>query len=259
MIFIPPFAMLDSTLNSYRHLMLPHLLTHQVYSNHFKRVKGLGQYIILDNGAAEGVKVTGRQLVDTCYDYKVDELVLPDVMGSSDATYDVATDFLTDYRNRLPVSTRLGYVLQGRTVTEAVDTYHRVRGNTRLLAKINVWYLPRLLVTPENPDARIDVAEYILDLEGKLPKPIHFLGAAPTFISEIATVRDRHLRIRSMDTSAPFVYAFAGRFIAEEGVQRRDQEKYFTSLVDNTTRALAMRNCSVMEGWAGAQTPTSEV
>lgn len=259
MIFIPPFAMLDSTLDSYRHLMLPQLLRNEEYSNHFKRVKRLGQYIILDNGAAEGVYTPPTRLVDTCYDYKVDELVLPDVMGDAEMTKLAVLDFLADYRNRLPISTRLGYVLHGRTVEEVLDTYHSVVANRDLERRISVWYLPRLLVTSHNPATRIQVARYILGTE-KMAKPIHFLGAAPGFINEAILIRDElRGRVRSMDTSAPYVYAIAGKDISELGYASRDQERYFISLVSNATRALATRNCEVMNGWVGSQASSSQM
>jgi hypothetical protein len=258
MIFIPPFQMLDSTLSTYRHLMLPHLLDYEVYSAHFSRVKGLGQYIILDNGMAEGVETSSDKLIEIAYKYKVDELVLPDVLGEAEATYDKVLDFMADYRNRVPVQTLLGYVLQGNSPGEVMTHYNRVCSNAKLHMRINVWYLPRLLVTPRHPNARISVAHHILSVEGNMRKPIHFLGAAPSFISEAQSIRDvLKGRVRSMDTSAPYVYALEGKSIAPGVVAHRNLERYFTSLISPEVRQLAHQNCEVMNAWIGSQASAS--
>jgi hypothetical protein len=259
MIFIPPFALLGTSSHYYRHLMLPHLVHEPRYASHFKQVKRLGQYVILDNGAAEGVSIPNEGLVDTAHDFRVDELVLPDVMHDGNATYARVLDFLSDYRNKLPVSTLLGYVLQGRTLREVIDSYYQVQANPTLMAKINVWYLPRLLVTRRHPTARIDAANYLLG-DVRMQKPIHFLGASPVYIDEAIEVRDRlRGRVRSMDTSAPFVYAIAGKSLAFGGEVWRDQRKYFTTVIDNATRELALQNCEIMNGWVGATSSASQV
>lgn len=263
MIYIPPFAMLselERDARNFRHLMLPHLLYNERYSTFFSRAKKLGQYIILDNGAAEGQEVAWSRLIDVANVYKVDEFVLPDVMGNPDATLAMAKDFLLEVRGRLPIRTKLGYVLHGSTAQDAIWTYEKLKAQTpSLFSRVEVLYLPRILVTPMNPRARIEVAGHILQTE-RLPKPIHFLGASPHRIDEGKWIRDGlGGKVRSMDTSAPFVYALRHAYVNDGSRLMRDQDTYFTASVTDHVRHIAMRNCEVMDEWIGSKASASTV
>lgn len=260
MIYIPPFALLSDTLHehkNYRHLMLPHLLYHERYMHFFMKVKHLGQYIILDNGAAEGAEVAWSRLASTAHDYRVDELVLPDQMGNPEATLEMAKDFLSDTKNTLPKKTRLGYVLHGNNARDAKASYDRLTKAVSFFNRIEVIYLPRILVTAKEPRARIEVAQYIMN---DTSKPMHFLGASPHRLDEGKWIRDE-LRgaIRSMDTSAPFVYAMKYAYVNDGSKRGRDIDTYFDTPIDPHMRDIAKRNCEIMDGWIGAQASASQV
>ena len=261
MIYIPPFQMLPepSIGTAFRHLMLPHLINSPRYSNFFSKVADQGQYIILDNGKAEGEQVPDKKLAGIAWSYRVSEIVLPDSMGDPEETEALARGFLSEWRSTLPVRTKIGYVLHGRTSHEIELTYEKLRSYKRLYDIIDVLYIPRSVITAEQPRARVDAAGYILNTENH-PLPIHFLGASVEAIDEGKWIRDGlGGRIRSMDTSAPFVYALRGAYINDGSRIKRDIDTYFTSMWDEGKRHVAKKNCAIMDAWIGTSKSALEV
>jgi hypothetical protein len=259
MIYIPPFQMLPEPNMgaTFRHLMLPHLLYSPRYSNFFSKVMDQGQYIILDNGKAEGEEISHDVLAGIAWSYKVSELVLPDSMGDPEETEALARDFLATHRQSLPVKMKMGYVLQGRTSKEIEYAYDDLRRSKRLYDSIDVLYIPRSIVTADHPRARVDAAAYIMHQE---LKPIHFLGASVEAIEEGKWIRDGlGGRVRSMDTSAPFVYALRDAYVSDGKKIKRDIPTYFTSMWDDTKRIIAKQNMEIMDGWVGKKTSASQV
>lgn len=257
MIYIPPLQMLSSTGDSHRQLMLPHMTWNEDYGRYFGKAKPGNKYTILDNGAAESVKVSFDKLASTANAYDVDELVLPDALGDRVHTNRLAVDFLVGFGSKINIRTQLGYVLHGYDVRDTIEAYEELKLNRALFNRLGVLYLPRMLVTDREPLARLDVARYILKDE-RLPKAIHFLGAAPHFLREVKHVAAAaDLRIRSMDTSAPFVYAIRGRSVEEQVHIKRDIETYFGTPMTNDQKCLAWQNMATMDGWVSAKARTS--
>jgi hypothetical protein len=245
MIYIPPFAMLDESPGRVlppMQLMLPHLVKFELYSNHFKKMAGLNKYIILDNGANEGATTSMMDLSKVADDYGVHELVLPDVMGSFEETLSLTKFFLNQYERRIPTWTKLGFVLHGVNANEVLENFERLRRIKVIYNKLGVLYIPRMLVTEGNLTARIDIAKYILTEDST--KPIHFLGASPLWLDEIAQV-PRH--VRSMDTSAPYVYAKRGVSVATGRSVARDHATYFRGTMNHNQKRLALENCKYLD------------
>jgi hypothetical protein len=66
--------------------------------------------------------------------------------------------------------------------------------------------------------------------------------------------------IRSMDTSAPYVYALKEEYVDGGQVIKRDIDAYFTSAWTPAMKIIAARNVALMDGWIdGTQTPSREV
>lgn len=258
MIYIPPLQMITETGKSRMQLMLPHMTTHETYARHFQKARDLGKYTILDNGAAEGVNITPARLSSTAWNYKVDELVLPDVMGNPELTFHRALDFHASERHRIPVKTKLGYVLHGNSATATYEAYLALR-ETVLYKWVRVLYLPRRLITGDDPFARLNAARLILEVEGTADRRIHFLGASPIFLREPRHAAVQKLPIRSMDTSAPFVYAIRGRSVDGRVHIRRDVDTYFGTPMSNATKELALANMATMDGWTSEEASLSSV
>ena len=254
--FISPIDALPMTEDQALHLMLPQLVDEPEYKRHFLKMRRLGKRIILDNGANEGFEISDKELAKIAGDFFVDELVLPDVMGDFHATVARSKDFLNQQRLNLRREVEFGFVLHGRTYYDAISNFDFLMNSRELYSQISVIYLPRMMVREVGDRVRINVADYIFTQAPKLNKHIHFLGASPLWMLECKEASQLAVgpkkRIRSMDTSAPFVYARAGKYV-DEGVYKRNEKTFFHSPLSIDQRLMARENMDAMNRWAGAR------
>jgi hypothetical protein len=184
--------------------MLPQLVTNWDYSVTYKgHCVDQDQYVILDNGAAEGDEWDIERLHELAEHYQVNEVVLPDELRGMESTLerlDHALDFLRTRYER-PQDSPFNYmaVIQGRSWSQ-ITAFVRVAMDLDKEGFIGVWGVPRhLLETCHDPAIRLKLAEYLAAI------PMHFLGASPLWIRE-GSYASRHPNVRGMDTSAPYVY-----------------------------------------------------
>lgn len=203
-------------------LMLPQMMKDDVYRYVYqKHCDDPDQFVILDNGAAEGVSFPLADLMHMAKAYGVDEVVLPDVIGDAEATrYKAQGAFL-----RLPwlheSDLRLQYVVQGSTFDEFADEIEWAAFHSR----IDTIGIPRHAVSTLNAeDARFELA--LQAFEVNPVKPVHLLGGSPVFPAEIGAY-DWPKNVRSHDTSSPFNYAFNQTKLRSGDFIRRPT-KYFS-------------------------------
>jgi len=233
--------------------MLPQWVGNLTYDKFFKYRAGMGDHIILDNGANEGYKISLDRLCTLANRYGVSELVLPDTMGDFEETLGQAKLFLGHYASSCPKWTKFGFVLHGANYEDAARNFAKLRGIKELYDMISVIYIPRMLVTKKEPGARISLAYYIHGHNNRFvsrnqEKQIHLLGASPICMTEVRDARKSVSAIRSMDTSAPYVYALKGKHV-DDGVVHREHDTYFYALIDPGTRKLALQSCELMDSW----------
>lgn len=243
---IPPTSLLSYTWRTHYQLMLPHLLGDATYAHHYWNLKASGKYIILDNGKAEAQDITNHRLIGLLKRWRPHEFVLPDVLGNADATVDAVDTFFEDLGERRIYSS-LGIVAQGRCIDEALTCLSEIMDEH--YNRVDVIYLPRLLVKPEDPTARLALAHVV---KADYPdKPIHFLGAAPSYIREMEVAGLSGL-VRSMDTSAPFNYAYEGSLL-EMGEVISRPEKYFDQPASMFSRSVVLANVVTALNWSHTQ------
>lgn len=202
-----------------------------------------GDYLILDNGAAEGEPVKDSELIDAAKYYGADEVVLPDVMCKGYDTLRRIRIFLELY-GHLAEQVKFMAVVQGSSFTEVrncIDTLIRDK-------RISVLGIPRHLIsTLDSKGARARVLEYIQRFYGTERKEVHLLGTSPHHPTEIQFISKTYPWVRSVDSSLPYNYAIAGRRLADVGTEPvRRPEGYFTEerevdhelLMDNITTYL---------------------
>lgn len=239
---IPPLSLLPWALASDYHLMLPQLLYSRSYEFFFRHLcLNNDQYVILDNGAAEGYEATDEELVRLVAQFQPDELVLPDVIGDGPATVKRVGEFLRGFD--FEPNCKIGAVAAGQDRADALCTA------VELLSKypdtIDVLYIPRSLVTPDDPKARLHLAEQIHDISDR---EIHFLGASRFWVGEIREVAALPF-VRGMDTSAPFNYTFYGQWVGRQRQITRPGA-YFTIGGHNFDQDLLTVNITTMKEWA---------
>lgn len=221
---IPPIELLEYTDETDLQLMLPQLLSNDVYRYVYQRhCDDPHQYVILDNGIAEGVETQAGQLIKTAHQFGVDEIVIPDIMLDARGTlneYEKFWDYARESESLKGLKTM--FVLQGRNEDE-LFTMADHACNPRFRA--HVIGIPRhTLVTCNNERIRRSLSRYIHSRNKT--KQIHLLGASPEFPSELKHFRGTRY-VRSTDTSSAFNYAFQGELLAQKYAPIRRPPGYF--------------------------------
>lgn len=198
------------------------------------------KFVIMDNGANEGQQLTNEDLEQRAAYLFADELVLPDVLRESEATYAASMKFLHNRTKQLP--SYMG-VVQGRIMSE-LQALIELYADEPLVTTLG---LPRLLVAKAQ-SIRIDLANWI---EQVFPNrfAIHLLGASSKWIREPYYAAKYASHIRSIDTSLPYNYGFEGICIDSTTEQIDRHENYFTRHHSMTTLTAVAHNEEVYKEW----------
>lgn len=233
-------------------LMLPHI-TYPEYTRAYRKFKDRGDYIIMDNGAAEKIALPDNQFVQRALAHKVDELAVPDVLGDADKTFVQFLHFMTDYSDLLVDSEiRIGFVTQGKNVDEAIALIDAVM-RTHWAPYVCTAFVPRLLVKKNNLFARITIAQYINKQYPLLN--IHMFGASKIFAREALMFSKEVPYVRSIDTSMPFNYSIIGKSLDSLELKTLEIGRatdYFEQDCREVDLALVSKNVGTMMQWAGA-------
>lgn len=253
---IPPMGLDSYALHSDIHLALPlpHLMRSMSYIRTYQRAADSGDYVILDNGMAEGVKVQPDTIFAVAETLRVSEIVLPDELRHATETVSGVEVFLARYKSRLEPY-KLMAVAQGITVQEFRGCIHHFADREQITA-IGI---PRLMMsTLGSSSARIDFSNWI---EDKYPKrfKLHLLGADAVHRKEVRWAAKYASHIRSTDSSMPFNYALAGRLLDSHPATVNRPEGYFEhSWLGRVNVAFVKANIETYVGWAdGRDTSTT--
>jgi hypothetical protein len=249
---IPPVDLLEWTSETTTQLMLPHMLSNPQYEYTYKmHCKDPSQYVILDNGAAESEQVTAWDLIEIATKYQVDELVIPDVIGNCEATYEMKEAFFRSMKELGYTMGNLGaiefqYVIQGNSLEDFKQSARDAIEDDR----IDVIAIPRhalAVVSGRNGQRRKQLALWIAERTGK---PIHLLGGSPYFPCELRDNGKWPSTVRSHDTSAPFNFAFEGKHLRNGNVVKRPP-KYFERPADDFDAEYVFKNVNYLKEWTG--------
>jgi hypothetical protein len=183
-------------------LILPSFLQSSiVYRDKVRVCRGRGDFIILDNGVAEGLGIDSEdELYALAKEYQVTEVVIPDVYGDCDATLERFQNWKYDED--------FGHMaVLAATTTDEVMKMLDVYCDAAIVDTIGV---PRLLW--DHGISRSWVAGMLLQFVETTGLAVHFLGMNPDAMYEMLSFPIPG--VRSVDTSAPFVYAKWGVLLA---------------------------------------------
>jgi hypothetical protein len=230
-------------------MLLPQLMVRDDsrYKDFAKRVTTLGTgYVIMDNGAYEAADTFPHaSLVAMAQTQGVDELVIPDVLGSMEGTlgrlhqFDAATVRIR-HKRRL----RYMFVAQGRDMSECLESVRQAVEATNFITTIG---LPKHLVKTVAGTARVVLAARI---HARFPHlDIHFLGSAPSWPDEILQAN----HVRSMDTSMPFAFAWHGKAMDADVIDGCERPSdYFDRPASEFPAELVQQNINKMVEWMNA-------
>jgi hypothetical protein len=181
--------MLDYVIDWDYHMVLAHqLLADAAYAKSYS-AKG-SWYKILDNGVAEGEKISNGQLLDLAYKVGADEVIAPDVMHETKESIRK----LIDFTNTLP-TVKVMAVMQARNWID----FNRIF-DVALECEVSSIALPKLLTGWIGSSARLAAAEIVREA---CDLPIHCLGCS-THLTEAQHLARQGI-VRGIDSAAPVV------------------------------------------------------
>lgn len=256
---IPPISRIGDIERTDYQLMLPYIdglptNRNMQYLRAYKEAVARGDYVILDNGAAEGEEMPEwEHLLKLAHEVGTSEVVLPDVIGEPEATYELAKEA---WANSDP-SLKYMYVIHGPSLPhcyDAIDDAFRLGKGQFTIG------LPRHLVTTIHFAARVDLVRY---LNGHFRFPdatwqVHLLGTNRYWMQEVKYISDvdEHRIVRGVDTSAPYCYAYRQQHMCDGIVER--PEEYWTISADAWGNAVPFEahadyNVKCIAKWAGTK------
>ena len=225
----PPHLLEKYASQTKYHLALPHLFRLEKYQEFYQTKSDDGDFVILDNGAAEGFAYGAKHILTLADLINADEVVVPDAMGDANETLALAQYFA---RYAKPDHQYM-FVIQGTTMEEVLFCL-RALDNGNSFMYVTTLGIPRHLYYIE-PTARAQITEWLIRENFHLRYDIHFLGAnpwmdEPTVLNDLTTGLEG---FRGMDTSLPIYMGLEGRRIdvADQYMQR--PEDFFTRTDDN--------------------------
>lgn len=247
---IPPISLLEYTDETHTQLMLPQLIYSDAYTYVYnKHCEDPDQYVILDNGANEGEDIDPFKLLEIAYDFGVDEIIVPDVIGSHLETVRKLESFITLIMdNKIPLSMKLMFVAQGQTLVEAKASIERAMQ----FAHVRTIALPRhLATTTKVVNARHLLAAWFANKYEGQGASLHLLGGDPGYPTEIADFKHVWPAIvRSHDTSAPFNFAHANKVLARGNKVKRPRN-YFDLPAMAFEENILRKNIDLLKEWTG--------
>ncbi len=236
---IPPRAHLEEATGTGYQLLLPQHCDDNDYFEFYRRRRACGDFLMLDNGAAEGIAFAPEELLTIGMAYMVNEIVVPDVLRDKSATISLASNF-ERLAERCPQFNYMG-VVQGRTMDELETCAIAMSG----LDYIDTLAVPRHVETTTGMGSRAALVKFIFEETGL---PIHLLGCNPEAIDEMGQWGEvyRRYNVRGVDTASPFYYTMGHTLMGDGTVFRRPKD-YF-ELKCRATDTLEA-NISIMKNW----------
>jgi hypothetical protein len=256
---IPPHALqFDSIEPGATYLLLPQFFEDPTYRAYVKQAIETCSLSILDNGAFENVEgFPAERLASLAEEFGIKEIVIPDVLGDRQGTVDRLIDFaLRDLDDLSHPKPRHMAVVQGTSYDDCrrcIDQMVEIKDEYALVSLKGFGIPKHLGKTTEGNEItrssiRLRLANYIHSkYEGRFQ--VHFLGANPAWIGELLHLQT--YRVRSIDTSLPYVYGLQGLDLNDQYVQDNvdleRHEEYFDFVPDDEQLRLIRGNIEFMK------------
>lgn len=240
---IPPRGYERSALQSYIHLVLPlaPLVSNQDYINTYLEARRRGDYIILDNGCAEGQLVNGDVLLKFAQTIGAHEIVAPDVMGEARRTWWATKTFLNAFDEAHDYN--IMGVMQGNTPYER----HQLLERFARFDCISTIGVPKVLVKENGDETRLTEVEFILNEYHDRFK-IHLLGLNKAWPQEVFLLPWPR-EVRSCDSAQPYKLAEIGKLLTLDNAWAPRRIDYFTR-VSQTKPRILQANIRTFQEWA---------
>ncbi len=195
---------------------------------HFYQTRTDDNFVILDNGVAEGYEFGAKYLLTLASDIAVSEIVIPDTMGDADDTLAKAQYFARyaepDYQYM--------FVLQGRDVQEVMFCLNNL-DNGAMFSYVTTIGIPRHLHNIDK-NFRINLTEHLIKEAFNDKFEIHFLGGSPWMREAVVLAETVQYveNFRGIDTSMPIYMGLEGLYINTDPYISRPDD-FFTRSDDH--------------------------
>lgn len=223
------------------HLLLPQHAEDEVYRMHYNRQRACGDFLILDNGVAEGVEISNDDLLLIAFQFMVNEVVVPDVLYEWEATVQKARDFATLAQEAFNKFNFVG-VVQGRNYGELVQCMNALAS----MKYITTIAIPRHVETTVGFGTRARLVSFASAAHNL---PIHLLGTNPHTMQELEAYGDlyRRCNVRGIDTASPYYYAMQGQLINNFDAHCLRPPTYYEAGI--RLKQVLTNNISIMKDW----------
>lgn len=241
---IPPKGYEATALMSNIHLVLPltELIWNSEYVDTYRQARKRGDYIILDNGAAEAQLVDGSQLMSFANTIGAHEVVAPDIMGNASKTYDATVEFLKDFPQAEDYS--IMGVVQGQEFADRT----RLARSFNSIDAITTLGIPKIHISRGGSPMRLRLVEHILyTFPGRFK--IHLLGLSSSYPTEVRDL-DFPKEVRSIDSALPYKATEDGLPLATKNVSHSKRRKNYFTKTSFVQTELLEQNVNTFMQWA---------
>jgi len=205
---------------SYHMVLAQEALRHPAYARWYYEASKRGDFIILDNGAAEGYAMTIDKLIEAANLVQADEVAMLDRLEDSEAT--IALHMDKNVRTLIPAKRRM-IIPQGKDVDEWLSCCETLIENCPAVTIGIPKYTERFA------GGRTKLIESI---SHRRELNIHALGCYGNPIDEVWALQVCASDIRGIDTGAPIAHAQHGETIKHYKMHRslKWDEPYSKSL-----------------------------
>lgn len=253
---IAPYNALNqvSSLGDIEFCLAPYALTIPEYKQYFIKAKSKGRFIILDNGVAEDVLISDDKLVKLAIELKVDELVIPDVIGDYKKTKTKRIKFLDKYYQKLKDNNiKLMSVIQGKSIIEYQRNYAELLIDDRI-ATVGIPFrmmYANFALTKSTKEGQcyLNRVIFVGNYARGYYKPIHLLGCN---LPIEMIVHSRMDLVRSMDSKLMMRYGMSKKMFTQDDFQKPKQKVYIDKAVTNDEIDIAVKNIEKLQkelGW----------
>ncbi len=214
------------------------------YKQYFIDAKKKGRYIIMDNGISESNLIPNKELVELTIEMKIDELIIPDVIGDYQKTKEMREEFLTEYYDLLNAhNIKLQSVIQGNTFHEYLQSIFDLEEDDRIDVigipfKINYCTFNKMTKNENQMWNRLLFLDYLAPT-----KPIHLLGN--NLAAELCWAI--HPNIRSSDSKLMARYGLNKQFWKFDDSDKPKKKLYVHSKMTLKQIEIAIRNINMLK------------
>lgn len=209
---------------------------------------------MLDNGAWENERLEIPDLLRVARRYGTTEMVAPDILYDPYGTLELTTSFLmamADLHNtQFELKPHIAAVAHGKNVAEALAFVTELDTRDILLQVKTISISRTVCYKSCNPTARFELA---MEIKNRFQNryAIHLLGMSDEWPTELQHCAAVPGLIRSLDTIAPFSFAYAGLPIEAVGISKVSRpENYFQLKADEiSNRNLIEHNIKTLDLW----------